>query len=171
MRHVERSSHIAASSFSRLKDMAAVVLPGNHDSLREGTGLGIVVATGIWAWLALVDAVAGQPFHTFAILGGIATFTIVHYLLNIAYGVAIVSSIHGAEHEPSLALAVVFGVVMLEIAFAMLTVLLSHVGLGALAWVGIFGGSLIGLGLALFVVSRRHPLVARVRDADRTRDG
>ena len=80
--------------------------------------------------------------------------------------VAIVSAVHGAAREPSLAIAVVFGVVTLEIAFAMLTVLLSHLGLGALAWLGIFGGSLVGMAIAICVVSRRHPLAAQVRDAD-----
>jgi hypothetical protein len=150
--------------------MVAVRLSGTHDSLREGTSLGIIVATGIWAWLAVVDAMAGQPFYTFSVLGGITTFTIVHYLLNIAYGVAVVSAVHGAEREPSLAIAVVFGLVTLEIAFGMLTVLLSNLGLGNLAWVGIFGGSLIGTALALFVLSRRHPLAAQVRDADSRHD-
>lgn len=155
---------------SRLRAVVAVRLSGNHDSLREGTTLGIVVATGIWLWLAAVDAIAGQPFHTFSALGGISAFTVVHYLLNIAYGVVVVSAVHGAAREPSLAIAVVFGVVTLEIAFAMLTVLLSNLGLGARAWVGIFGGSLIGTGLTLFVLSRRHPLAAQVRAADSQHD-
>lgn len=166
MKGLARSTHSAPPAFSRLRSAVAVRLSGNHDSVREGTALGIIVATGIWVWLAMVDAVAGQPFHTFTVLGGITAFTIVHYLLNIAYGVAIVSAVHGAAREPSLAIAVVFGVVTLEIAFAMLTVLLSHLGLGALAWLGIFGGSLVGMAIAICVVSRRHPLAAQVRDAD-----
>jgi hypothetical protein len=155
---------------SRLRDRAAVWLSGNHDSLREGTALGIIVATAIWVWLAAVDALAGHAFHTFSLLGGISAFTIVHYLLNIAYGVAIVSAVHGAAREPSLAIAVVFGVVTLEIAFAMFTVLLSNLGLGARAWIGVFGGSLIGTGVAIFVLSRGHPLAAQVRDADTNHD-
>lgn len=155
---------------SRLRDMMAVRLSGNHDSLREGTALGIIVATGIWVWVAVVDAVAGHAFHTFSVLGGVTSFTIVHYLLNIAYGIAVVAALHGATREPSLAIAVVFGIVTLEIAFAMLTVLISNIGLGGRAWVAIFGGSLIGTALALFVISRRHPLAAQVRDADSEHD-
>jgi hypothetical protein len=147
--------------------MAIGSLSGNHDSLREGTALGIIVATAIWVWVAVVDAVAGHPFQTFAALGGITVFTLVHYLLNIVYGVVITSAVHGAASEPSLALALVFGLVMFEIALAMLTVLLSHLGLGELAWIRIFGGSLVGMGIALYVLSRHHPLAARLRDADR----
>ena len=156
--------------YARLRGRAFVSLAGDHDSVREGTTLGIIAATSIWVWLVVVDAVAGHPFQTFAALGGITAFTVVHYLLNIVYGLAIVAAVHGAAREPSLALALVFGVVMLEIAIAMLTVLLSHLGLGPLAWVRILGGSLVGVAMTLFVLSRRHPLAAQLRHADRDLD-
>ena len=162
---------LTAAAYSRFLGISAVSLSGTHNTLREGTALGIVVATGIWVWVAVVDALVGQPFQTFTALGGIAVFTVVHYLLNIVYGVVIVSAVHGAAREPSLALALVFGLVMLEIALAMLTVLLSHLGLGEVAWVRIFGGSLVGVAIALFGLSRRHPLAARVRGADRDYNG
>ena len=170
MRRLALGTRIDVPVGSRLREMVAVRLSGTHDSLREGIALGIVVATGIWVWLATVDALAGHAFHTFSVLGGITAFTIVHYLLNIAYGVVVVSAVRGAAREPSLAIAVVFGLVTLEIAFAMLTVLLSNLGLGARAWVGIFGGSLIGTGLCLFLLSRRHPLAVLVREADSQHD-
>jgi hypothetical protein len=127
--------------------------------------LGLVVATATWVWVALIDASAGQPFRTFTVLGGIVPFTVIHYLLNVAYGVAIVSLIHGAVRQPSLLFAVGFGFLMIEFAFAMLTVMLSHV-LGELAWVRIFVGSLIGAAIALVILSRRHPLAAQLRQAE-----
>ena len=80
------------------------------------------------------------------------------------------SAVHGATREPSLALALAFGLVTLEIAIAMVTVLLSHLGLGELAWLRIFAGSLVGVATALLVLSRRHPLAAQLRDADRRHD-
>src|SRR5207249_6684154 len=43
-------------------------------SLREGLTLGLIVGTAIWLWLVIIDAVAGQPFRTFHVLGGILTF-------------------------------------------------------------------------------------------------
>lgn len=143
----------------------SVTLPGKHASLREGTSLGLVVATATWVWVALVDAIAGQSFRTFTVLGGIASFTVIHYLLNVAYGVAIVSLIHGAVRQPSLLFAVGFGFLMIEFAFAMVTVMLSHV-LGELAWVRIFVGSLIGAAIAVVILSRRHPLAAQLRQAE-----
>lgn len=161
---------LTTGAYSRLRGMTVVSLSGSHDTLREGTALGIVVATAIWAWLAVVDAMVGRPFETFAALGGITVFTVVHYLLNIVYGIVMVSAVHGAEREPSLALALAFGLVTLEIAIAMITVLLSHLGLGELAWLRIFTGSLVGAATALLVLSRHHPLAAQLRDADHRHD-
>jgi hypothetical protein len=136
-----------------------------HSSLWEGTRLGVVVATTIWLWLAGVDAIVGQPFRTFAVLGGIAQFTLLHYLLNVAYGVAIVWALHRAAREPSLVMGVAFGFFILEFGFAMLTILLSHLGLGALAWVRILGGNLIGAALAAVLLFRTHPVVRELRRA------
>jgi hypothetical protein len=127
--------------------------------------LGLVVATVTWVWVALVDAIAGQPFHTFTVLGGVVPFTVIHYLLNVAYGVAIVALIHGAVRQPSLLLAVGFGFLMMEFAFAMVSVMLSHL-LGELSWVRIFIGSLIGAAVAVIILSRRHPLAAQLRQAE-----
>src|SRR5438093_13735561 len=133
-------------------------LSGKHDSLREGARLGLVVATGSWVGLAVVDAVVGEPFRTFTVLGGVALFTAMHYLLNVAYGALIVAAIHGAAREPSLVIAVAFGFPIVEFVFALVTVLLSHLGLGELAWVRIFGGSLIGTAIASVILARWHPL-------------
>jgi len=139
---------------------------GKHNSLWEGARLGLVVATSIWVWLAVVDAVVGEPFRTFTVLGGIALFTTMHYLLNVAYGVLLVSGIHGAVHEPSLVMAVAFGFPIVEFVFALVTVLLSNLGLGDLAWVRIFGGSLIGTTIAIVILARRHPIAAELRQAE-----
>jgi hypothetical protein len=146
--------------------MDVVTEPAGHDSWREGARLGLVVATSTWLWLALVDAIAGVPFQTFAVLGGALVFTIVHYLLTIAYGVVIVSAVHAADREPCVMFAVVFGFLIFECAAAMMTVLLSHLGLGELAWLRIFGGSVLGATVALLVVARRHPLATQLHRAE-----
>src|SRR5437879_12260123 len=84
-----------------------MVLRRRH-SLREGVMLGLVVATSIWLWIAIVDAIAGEPFRTFAVLGGIRLFTVLHYVLCLAYGVAAVAVVHGAALEPRLMLGAAF---------------------------------------------------------------
>ena len=157
-----------------------------HDTWREGVRLGLILATALWIWVALVDVVAGQPFHTFSLLGGIVVFdavagqpfqtfaalggitvfTVVHYLLNIAYGVALVSAIHGAARAPSLIIAVVFGLVTFEGAIAMFTNLLAQYSVGRIAWAGLFGGSVVGLIIAALLLSRTHPLGLYLRRAE-----
>ncbi|MGH8570574.1 MAG: hypothetical protein ACREXU_21855, partial [Gammaproteobacteria bacterium] len=57
--------------------------------------------------------------------------------------------------------------VIVEIWFAFVTVLLSNLGLGELAWVRIFGGSLIGVVITIVILSQGHPLAAELRQADR----
>jgi hypothetical protein len=141
-------------------------MAGTHDSLREGAWLGVIVAAVIWIWLAVVDAVAGQPFRTFQVLGGIPLFTVLHVVLNVVYGVVVVWAIHGAAREPSLLLALAFGFFIVEFGFAMLTVLLSHIGLGQLAWVRIIGGNLVGSVVAFAILSRTHPLAKELRKAE-----
>jgi hypothetical protein len=89
-----------------------------------------------------------------------------HYLLNVTYGIVLLSAIHGADRAPSLIIAVIFGVVTLEGAFAMFTNILAQASLGNAAWVGIAGGSLIGTGAAIALLSRTHPLIAHLRRAE-----
>ena len=137
-----------------------------HDTRREGVRLGIIVATATWLWVVLVDALMRQPFHTFDALGGAAVFTAAHYLLNIVYGIVLLSAVHGAERAPSLILAVVFGVLLFEVAMAMLTVILSTRGVGSTAWVGVFGGSLIATALAGLFLARSHPLAEYLHRAE-----
>jgi hypothetical protein len=134
--------------------------------LREGTVLGLVVATCIWVWLAAIDAIAGEPFLTFTVLGGIAGFTVMHYLLNVAYGVAIMSIVHTAGRTPSAIFGMGFGFLMLEFAFALVTAAFSSGKLGELAWVRLFGGSVIGAVIAMLMVTRRHPLLAILHQAE-----
>jgi len=138
----------------------------SRHSLREAVLLGLVVATSIWLWLAIVDAIAGQPFRTFAVLGGIAPFTVLHYALCLAYGLAAVAVVHGAAREPALLFGAGFVFFILEFGFVMRTVILSHVGLGQLAWVRILGSNLVGAVLTFVVLSRRHPLRRELREAE-----
>jgi hypothetical protein len=140
--------------------------PRCHNSLREGVRLGLITGSATWLWVALVDAVTGQFFHTFIALGGIAGFTVLHYLLNIAYAVAILSAIHGAERAPSLIIAVIFGVVTLEGAIAMTTNVLAQAAVGSVAWIGIFGGSLIATGIGGALLLRTHPLALYLHRAE-----
>ncbi|MEO7360848.1 MAG: hypothetical protein ABI120_10990 [Gemmatimonadaceae bacterium] len=135
-------------------------------ALPEGVRVGLFTATAIWLWVALVDAARGQPLHTFDALGGIAVFTVVHYLLNIVWWLAVAAVVRDAKRTPSAIFAVIFGVVILEVAIAMITNLLAEAALGSSAWIGIFGGSLIGTVIGLGFLSRAHPLATYLHTAE-----
>jgi hypothetical protein len=141
-----------------VSSMAPWPRTARHDTRREGVRLGIILATTTWLWVMLVDAAVGRPFHTFGVLGGVVVFTAMHYLLNILYGIVLLSAVHGAERAPSLILAAVFGVLLFEVAMAMLTVILAQSPVGAAAWASVFGGSLIATALAARLLARTHPL-------------
>ena len=138
--------------------------PRPHSSLREGVILGAVVGTGIWAWIAMVDAVVGEPFRTFAVLGGVSRFTTLHFVFCLTYGVVAVSVVHAAAREASLMVGAAFAFFLLEFAFVMLTAILSQGGLGELAWARILGGNAVGAVLTLLILWRRHPLAQEFRD-------
>jgi hypothetical protein len=138
-----------------------------HDTRLEGFRLGLIVGTATWLWVAAVDVVAtGRPFHTFSALGGVLVVTVVHYLLNITYGMVLLSFVHGAARTPSLIIGALFGTLLFEVAFAMLTIILAQYALGTTAWLAIFGGSLIGTALAVTLLAQTHPLVAYLRCAE-----
>jgi hypothetical protein len=137
--------------------------------LDEGTWLGLVMAAAIWFWLALVDAAAGQPFHTLDVLGGVVPATLAHVVLNVLYGIVLVTAVRSSARVPSLIIAVIFGLVMLEVGFAMLSVMLGQAGLGQLTWLRILGGSFVGLAVAFVLLARRYPLADRLRAAEEER--
>lgn len=142
---------------------------GAHDTWREGYRLGAIMATVIWLWVALVDGVSGQPFHTFSALGGVMIFTLMHYALNVTYGVVLLSAVHAADRSPSLVIALMFGLITFEGAIAMLTNIIAQASVGNVAWIGLFGGSLIGATVGAVLIARTHPLAEYLRRAEEER--
>lgn len=156
-----------ASLFADGSDRYGEPPPGAaaHDPGREGVRLGLVLAVTIWLWIALVDLAVGAPLRTFALIGGVVPFTIAHTLLCVLYGIALVTVVSASRDEPTLIAGVVFGSLLLEIAFVMVTVVLASLGLGMRAWLQILGGSLIGGGVTLAFLFRRYPLRAIMQRA------
>ena len=133
-------------------------IPRKHQPIREGLLLGIIVATAIWIWIAVVDAVVGEPLRTFTVLGGVARFTVVHSVLCLVYGVVVVAVVHAAEREASLIVGAALAFFLMEFAFVGVSAILSRAGLGQLAWIRILGGNLVGAALTMVILWRRHPL-------------
>lgn len=157
---------VQSISSEAMDPLAISSLAGKHDLYPEGIQLGLTVAVVTWIWMVAVDMVAGQPFHIFYALGGIATFSAIHLLLNVVLGIALVYAVHGAMTENSIAVALVFGAIMIEIAFAFGTTLLANLLLGNLAWFELFMGSVIGTSLTIVLLTRSHPLLDQLKRAE-----
>jgi hypothetical protein len=140
--------------------------PITHNTRDEGIRLGLIVGTVTWLWVAFLDAVTGNPWHTFSVLGGVLVFSIAHYLLNVVYGMVVVSVVHGAERTPSLIIGAIFVGLTFEGAFVMVSSVLIQQSLTNVAWLGLVGGNLIGTTLAIALLSRNHPLRDYVRRAE-----
>ncbi len=149
-----------------LADIMSCPPRGNHATVREGVRLGLIIATVIWLWIALVDLVVGHPFHTFGALGGIVGFTIVHFILCTVYGIVLMAVVHGTEDAPSAIFGLIFCSIIFEGAFAMLTGVLATITLGNSAWMALLGGNLIGAAVGFTLIVRTHPLAASLRRAE-----
>ena len=85
----------------------------SHSTVREGVRLGLIVGGATWLWVAALDLVVGEPFLTAHSLGGAAAFTVVHFLLCIAYGLTIMSAVHASMKEPTVMFALIFCTILL----------------------------------------------------------
>lgn len=137
-----------------------------HSTRNEGIRLGVIVGTVTWLWVALIDAATGNPWRTFTVLGGIIVFTVMHYVLNMVYGMVLLSVIHGAERTPSLILGALFCGLIFEGAFMMFSNIIIQNSLSSTGWLALVGGNFIGTAVAVTLLSRTHPLREYLRRAE-----
>ncbi|GAC1683497.1 MAG: hypothetical protein NVS9B3_01430 [Gemmatimonadaceae bacterium] len=144
--------------------------------VREGAAAGILGATGVAIWFLILDAVAGTPLRTPAVLGRllfsifgpvpdgesalfhVAMYTIFHYAAFIATGALIAAVVFVAEREPTVLAGFFMLFVVFEIAFHGLVALLSQgTELGTLAWYQVLAGNVIAAALMGGYMWRLHP--------------
>src|SRR5205809_6012136 len=149
--------------------------------LREGFVAGLIGAGAVALWFLIVDAIAGRPFVTPAMLGSavfwgvrdpalvvieyprIIGYTMIHVSAFIVVGV--VAAALAAEVEvapPTLYLLVVFFAVF-EFGFYVTVAILAQPPLGALAWWNVAtGNALAALGMGYYL-RRQHPNIGEER--------
>ncbi len=145
--------------------------------LREGFVAGLIGAGAVALWFLIIDAIAGRPFFTPAMLGSavfwsvrdpalvvieysrIIGYTMIHVSAFIVVGV--VAAALAAEVEvapPTLYLLVVFFAVF-EFGFYVTVAIIAQPLLGSLAWWNVAIGNAIaayGMGYYLW---RQHPKI------------
>ena len=130
----------------------------SHSTVREGVRLGLIVGVATWLWVAALDLVVGEPLMTAQSLGGATAFTVVHFLLCVAYGLTIMSAIHASMKEPTVIIALIFCTILFQAAFVVVTAILANVGAGQLVWSKFFAGNVMAAILTYMLVDRNHPL-------------
>jgi hypothetical protein len=145
-----------------------------HRTLVEGAIAGVLGGASVAIWLLIIDTIGVRPFQTPALLGtalmgalgwtpvygafgAMLVYTVFHFAVFVAVGVAIVALVHAAEREPSLLWGLLALFVMFEVGFYGFVYVLDVSLLGTLAWPQIGIANL----LAAFVMGRHlwrsHP--------------
>ena len=148
--------------------------------VREGLTAGLLGAAAVAAWFLVVDAIAGQPLHTPAVLGALlggandpeavaATargryallYTPVHLAAFALLGLVCAALVRQAERTPPLFALLLLLFVALEVAFSGVVAMLEMTGLGGLAWTQVAAGNLVAAVAMGGWLLRRHRVTER----------
>jgi len=159
-----------------------------HNVVREGIYAGIIGATAIAVWFAVIDIVSGQPLHTPSILGAglisvlgkppmmpdtvafhVFIYTIFHYVAFAIVGIIVAQIVHQSERTPAILAGFLIAFVAFELGAIGLTTLLTESRLGGMAWYQIFLANLVATSLMFWFMWRRHPSLRS--DLDRALTG
>jgi hypothetical protein len=135
--------------------------------LREGVVAGLIGAGVVAAWFLVIDTLEGQPLRTPALLGmhllrqpspnaAIISYTVVHVLAFVAFGIVGAALVAGAETAP----VFLFGLVILFTCFEVFAfgaiLIVAHSLLDELAGWTIFVGNLLAAAAMLACYFRLH---------------
>ena len=159
-----------------------------HNSVREGIYAGIIGATAIAVWFAIIDILGAHPFHTPDILGAglvsilgkppmmpdttvvhVLIYTVFHYVAFALIGIVIAAIVHQSARTPAVLAGALIAFVAFELGAIGLTELLTESRLGGMAWYQIFLANLLATALMFWFMWRRHPALRA--DLDRALTG
>lgn len=159
-----------------------------HNTVMEGIYAGIIGATAIAVWFAIIDIVASHPFHTPDIMGAglisvlgkppmmpdtmlfrVFVYTVFHYVAFAIVGIVIASIVHQSARTPAILAGFLVAFVAFELGAIGLTALLTESRLGGMAWYQIFLANLLAAALMFWFMWRRHPALRA--DIDRALTG
>lgn len=149
--------------------------------VREGVSAGLIGATAIAAWFAVIDALNEGLLATPIMLGtSLATlfevgatpgpaaafmlYTVFHYVMFVLVGLIFAWAVSIGERAPSAMIGVLGLVVVFEVGWFGWTSVLAR-GFGDLAWYQVFIANIIAAACMGYYMYRQHPaLPGRVSD-------
>jgi len=148
-------------------------MPASNNVTREGISAGLIGATSIAVWFAILDAISGNFLATPVMLGksfgslflrdtdpGFAAsflgYTVLHFALFTVIGLVFSWVVNAAEKVPSVIIGFLGLVVVFEVGWVGWTTVLSQ-GFGQLTWLQVFLANLIGAAAMGLYMWRQHP--------------
>jgi hypothetical protein len=147
-----------------------------HNSVREGVYAGVIGATIIALWFAIIDISAGHPLNTPNVLGAglisilgkwpmmpdtmafhVGFYTIFHYVAFMVVGIIMASIVHQSARTPAILAGFLVAFVAFELGAIGITTLLTESTLGGMAWYQIFIANLLAAAAMFWFMWRRHP--------------
>ena len=134
---------------------------------------GLIGASAVAVWFAILDAIQGQLLATPKMLGtSIGTlflgadvispaaaflgYTVLHFAVFMAIGVIVSYVVSSAERTPSVLLGFALLFVIFEVGYVGWTMVLAE-GFGSLAWLQVFGANVVAALTMGMYMWRQHP--------------
>ncbi len=145
--------------------------------LREGVAAGLIGAAVLAVWFLILDAIHGDPLRTPRFLGtamlqqtdpvgAILSYTIVHGVAFIFFGMAGAFLLSGAEQRPVFLLPFVMLYLAFEFFFFAVMLILARWALDELVgWAVVLGNLLAGAAMLTYYFKKHRVLAARVAQA------
>jgi hypothetical protein len=144
---------------------------------REGISAGLIGASAIAVWFAILDAVQGNLLATPVMLGksfgslflqnvepsfaaSFLGYTVLHFALFTMIGMVFSWVVNAGEQTPSVLVGFLGLVVVFEVGWVGWTSVLSQ-GFGELTWLQVFIANLIGAAAMGLYMWRQHPALPR----------
>lgn len=155
-------------------ELQSALVGSSGPVVREGVVAGVIGGAVVAVWFLILDAVRGDPLRTPRFLGtamlrqddpvgAIVSYTIVHLLVFILFGIAGAFLLSGAEGRPVFLFPFVMLYVAFEFFFFAVVLILARWVLDELAgWAVVVGNLLAGAAMLTYYFRKHRLLASRV---------
>ncbi len=158
-------------------ELPSTLIGSSGPVLREGVVAGIIGAAVVAVWFLILDAIRGDPLRTPRFLGtamlqqtdpvgAILSYTIVHGMVFILFGIAGAFLLSGAEQRPVFLFPFVVLYVAFEFFFFAVVLILARWVLDELAgWAVVVANLLAGAAMLVYYFKQHRLLASRLAQA------